>query len=132
MQPGVQTMQRMSTCSSLIVITDKEGHKVVQFSHFSIKEYLISGRLARAEECLSYYHILPELVHTILAYISLSVLLQLNDKTDRNAMADFPLVLYTAWYWVDHAKFGDILSHIQEVMEHLFDPSKPHLLCISL
>ncbi len=98
MQPGIQTMQRMSACSSLIVITNKEGHKVIQFSHFSVKEYLTSGQLARAKEHLSYYHILPELVHTILAYISLSVLLQLNDKTDRNAMADFPLMLYAAWY----------------------------------
>src|SRR5216684_4501626 len=98
MQPGIQTMQRVSACSSLIVITNKEGHKVIQFSHFSVKEYLTSGQLARAKEHLSYYRILPELVHTILAYISLSVLLQLNDKTDRNAMADFPLMLYAAWY----------------------------------
>src|SRR5713226_4746333 len=116
----------MSACSSLISIIDKEGHKVVQFSHFSVKEYLTSDRLARAEERLSFYHILPEPAHTILAHISLSVLLRLDDKIDRNAITHFPLARYAARYWVDHAKFGDVSSRIQEVMERLFDPSKPH------
>jgi hypothetical protein len=52
-----------------------------QFSHFSVKEYLTSERLAQAEEHLSYYHILPEPAHTVLARASLSVLLQLDDKS---------------------------------------------------
>ncbi len=116
----------MSACSSLITIIDKEGHKVVQFSHFSVKEYLTSNRLATAEERLSYYHILPEPAHTILAHISLSVLLRLDDKIDRNAITHFPLARYAARYWVDHAEFGDVSLHIREVMERLFDPSKPH------
>src|SRR5258708_31127466 len=116
----------MSACSSLIAIIDKEGHKVVQFSHFSVKEYLTSNRLARAEERLSYYHILPEPAHTILAHISLSVLLQLDDRMDRNAMADFPLARYAARYSVDHATFGVVSSRIQDVMKRMFDPSKPH------
>ena len=126
MQPGIQTMQRMSACSSLIVITNKEGHKVIQFSHFSVKEYLTSGQLARAKEHLSYYHILPEPAHAILAHITLSVLLRLDDQIDRNAITDFPLARYAARYWVDHAKFGDVSSQIHEVMEHMFNPSKPH------
>ena len=37
----------MSVCSSLIAIVDRGGHQVVQFSHFSVKEYLTSERLAR-------------------------------------------------------------------------------------
>ena len=65
----------MSVCSSLITIVDREGSQVVQFSHFSVKEYLTSDRLAKAEECLSYYHILLEPAHTILAHAILSVLL---------------------------------------------------------
>jgi hypothetical protein len=116
----------MSACSSLILIINKEGHKVVQFSHFSIKEYLTSSRLTRAKECLSYYHILLKLAHTTLVHISFSVLLWLDDKIDRNAITNFPLVQYAAQYWVDHAKFGDILSQIQEVMECMFNPSKLH------
>jgi hypothetical protein len=63
----------MSVCSSLIAIVDRGGHQVVQFSHFSVKEYLASERLAAAEERLSYFHILPEPAHTILAHAGLSV-----------------------------------------------------------
>jgi hypothetical protein len=36
----------LSTCSSLIAIVGDEGSQVVQFSHFSVKEYLTSDRLA--------------------------------------------------------------------------------------
>src|SRR5258708_39409857 len=106
----------MSACSSLIAIIDKEGHKVVQFSHFSVREYLTSNRLATAEERLSYYHILPEPAHTILAHISLSVLLRLDDKIDRNAITHFPLARYAARYWVDHAEFLDLSLHIRPLM----------------
>jgi hypothetical protein len=116
----------MSACSSLISIVDREGGQVVQFSHFSVKEFLTSGRLATAEERLSYYHILPEPAHTILAHASLSVLLQLDDKIDRNSIERFPLASYAARYWVNHGHFGDVSSHIQGVMECLFDPAKPH------
>ncbi len=77
--------------SSLIAIVDRGGHKVVQFSHFSVKEYLTSERLAAAEDRLSYYHILPEPAHTTLAHAGLSVLLQLDDKVDRNPLPTFPL-----------------------------------------
>src|SRR5580698_4952342 len=36
----------ISACSSLITIVDKGGRQVVQFSHFSVKEYLTSERLS--------------------------------------------------------------------------------------
>jgi hypothetical protein len=38
----------LSTCSSLIAIVDDGPSQVVQFSHFSVKEYLTSDRLARS------------------------------------------------------------------------------------
>jgi hypothetical protein len=116
----------MSVCSSLITVVDRGGHRTVQFSHFSVKEFLTSERLATAEGRLSYYHILPEPAHTILAHASLSVLLQLDDKIDRNTIDHFPLALYAARHWIDHAQYRNVSSHIQEVMERLFDPEKPH------
>ena len=116
----------MSACSSLIAVVDREGSYVVQFSHFSVKEYLTSERLATAEERLSYYHILPEPAHTILAYAGLSVLLQFDDKIDRDTIGRFPFAFYAARHWVDHAQFRDVSLDIQEVMELLFDPEKPH------
>jgi hypothetical protein len=65
----------LSACSSLISIVNVDGSQVVQFSHFSVKEFLISDRLATADEYLSYYHILPEPAHITLARSSLTVLL---------------------------------------------------------
>jgi hypothetical protein len=34
--------------------------------------------------------------------------------------------LYAARHWVDHAQFKNVSSHIQGLMERLFDPTKPH------
>ena len=116
----------MSACSSLVAVVEEGGHRAVQFSHFSVKEYLTSERLSTAEERLSYYHILPEPAHTILAHACLSVLLQLNDKVERNTVDHFPLALYAAQYWVDHAQFWDGSSPVQELMKRLFDPAMPH------
>jgi hypothetical protein len=38
-----------SACSSLIAIIDDEGSKIVQFSHFSVKEFLTSDRLQTSD-----------------------------------------------------------------------------------
>ena len=116
----------ISACSSLISIVNREGSQVVQFSHFSVKEFLTSERLATAEERLSYYHILPEPAHAILAHAALSVLLQLDDKIDRDTIDHLPLAPYAARYWVNHAQFRNVSSHIQGVMELLFDSKRPH------
>jgi ankyrin repeat protein len=116
----------MSACSSLISIVGREGHQLVQFSHFSVKQFLISERLATAEERLSYYHILPEPSHTILAHTCLSVLLQLDEQIERDTIGHFPLVPYAARHWVDHAQFRNVSEHVQEAMERLFDSAKPH------
>ena len=116
----------MSVCSSLIAIVDRGDYQVVQFSHFSVREYLTSERLAKSEEGLSYYHILPEPAHTIFAQASPSVILQLDDKIDRNTLSHFPLAPYAAQHWVDHARFTNVSSHIQDIIERLFDPTKSH------
>ena len=116
----------LSACSSLIAIVDREDSQVVQFSHFSVKEFLTSERLATAEERLSFYHIILETAHTILAHAGLSVLLQLNDKIDKDTIGHFPLASYAARHWVDHARFMNVSSHVQEVMEQLFDTAKSH------
>ena len=116
----------LSACSSLVTIVNREGHQVVQFSHFSVQEFLTTDRLAAADERLSCYHILPEPAHTLLAHASLSILLRLDDRIDRNSIGHFPLAPYAARHWVDHAQFGNVSSHIEGVMERLFDPTKPH------
>ncbi|KAH8977684.1 ankyrin repeat-containing domain protein [Lactarius hatsudake] len=62
-------------CLVAIVGGDSDDSRVVQFSHFSVKEYLTSNRLATASGDVSLYHIDPEPAHLILAQACLGVLL---------------------------------------------------------
>jgi hypothetical protein len=87
----------LSTCSSLITITEDAGSKIVQFSHFSVKEFLTSGRLLTAEVgSICQYHIPLDAAHTILAQACLTVLLQLDQNVDKKRLATFPLAFYAA------------------------------------
>ena len=116
----------LSTCSSLITIANVDGSSVVQFSHFSVKEFLMSSRLANAGGHLSPYHILTHSAHSIIARASLGVLLSLGDQVDKTIVEKRPLALYASQYWVDHAKFEGVSPTIHDLMERLFDPDKPH------
>jgi ankyrin repeat protein len=117
----------LSTCSSLIAIVDDGDYQVVQFSHFSVKEFLISDRLAHSSGDVSRYHIHLEPAHTILAQACLGVLLNLDGSVGRHNVEDAPLAGYAARYWVDHARFESVSTRIQVAMEYLFDADKPHL-----
>ncbi len=117
----------LSACHSLIDVVDLDGSPVVQFSHFSVKEFLTSTRLADLREGLSRFYILPQSAHTILAQASLSVLLHLDSFVDKSYAEKLPLAPYAAQYWFYHARFEDVSSSIQDVMEHLFDSDKPFL-----
>jgi len=116
----------LSTCSSLIAIVDDGDSQVVQFSHFSVKEFLTSDRLACSSGDISRYHILLSPAHTILAQACLGVLLRLDEDITEDNPSGIPLAYYAARYWVDHAQFEDVSSRIQNVMEYLFDADKPH------
>ena len=114
----------LRTCSTLITFTEIDGSRVVQFSHLSVKEFLLSNRLA-ANASLSIYHFLPQPAHSLFAKICLGVLLQLDKRLDKHSIKNFPLAEYAARHWVEHARFGDV-SYVNREMESLFDPSKPH------
>jgi ankyrin repeat protein len=116
----------LSTCSSLIAIVDGGDFQVVQFSHFSVKEYLTSDRLARSSGDVSRYHILLEPAHTILAQACLGVLLRLDDSVNEDHTGDIPLVKYAALHWFDHARFEGVVSRICDAMEYFFNADKPH------
>ena len=116
----------LSVCSNLISVVDVDGCQVVQFSHFSVREFLSSDRLAGGKKDLSGYHIVPHSAHTILAQASLCVLLQLDDRIDTDSIKNFPLSRYAAEHWVDHCQFEGVSSTIQVAMERLFDPNRPH------
>jgi hypothetical protein len=100
--------------------------RIVQFSHFSVKEFLTSSRLATASEEVSAYRIDLENAHTILAQACLAVLLQTHDGIDENTSKDHPLAKYAAEHWTTHAQFREVSSRLQNGMKYLFDSDKPH------
>ena len=115
----------LSACSSLITVVNIDGSPMVQFSHFSVKEFLTSDRLANSTKDLSYYHVHPHSAHTILAQASLGVLLHIPDSVDKNSIKKFRFAQYAAQHWVDHGRFENVSSSIQGAMERVFDMDKP-------
>ena len=118
----------LSACSTLIAVIENEGSKIVQFSHFSVREFLTSDRLRTSNVGnIRHLHIPLHAAHNILAQACLTVLLQLDENVDKKCLETFPLAFYAAQHWVDHAKYEDVASRIQGAMEQLFNPRKPYL-----
>jgi ankyrin repeat protein len=116
----------LSACSSLVAIVGEWPRgKTVQFSHFSVKEYLTSDRIANAEH-VSRFHLRLKPAHTLLAKACLSVLLHLDYSIDKAGIKNFPLAEYAAHRWVEHAHFEDVSWYIRDGMDLLFDKDKPH------
>ncbi|KAI9430588.1 hypothetical protein H4582DRAFT_2103691 [Lactarius indigo] len=116
----------LSACSSLVTIVMDGGSRVVQFSHFSVKEFLTSNRLASCVGEESRFHIRLESAHTILAQASLGVLLRLDKQVDHDSIRGVPLARYAAMHWPDHVKFENVLSHAKDGIGELLDADKPH------
>ncbi|KAH9069576.1 hypothetical protein EDB83DRAFT_2582766, partial [Lactarius deliciosus] len=116
----------LSTCSSLIVVVDDEYSetRVVQFAHFSVKEFLTSDRLANLAADISRFHIRPEPAHTVIAQACLAILLRSN--CNDMAESGSPLSDYAARHWVDHAQFESVSLHVEDGMRSLFDPTEPY------
>ncbi|KAF8495948.1 hypothetical protein F5888DRAFT_512217 [Russula emetica] len=130
-----QEQALLIACSSLIAIVEAgDGDsdvetgdsRVVQFSHFSVKEFLTSSRLSTASGVVSAYRIDLENAQTIMAQACLGVLLQTHDEIEGNTSKDHPLARYAAEHWTTHAQFGEVSSRLQKGMESLFDVDKPH------
>ena len=119
----------LSACSSLICIQDEwysRRHRV-QFSHFSVKEFLTLDRLTTSMvDSLRYHHIHLESAHTIMAQACLSVLLRLDSSMDTETIEGYPLARYAAKHFGDHVEFENVLPHVTEGVDNLLDPDKPH------
>ena len=113
----------LSACSSLIAVVTVGGSSIVQFSHFSVKEFLTSERLSNNRENLSHFYIHPQSAHTTFAEAALSVLL--DDRVDRKGMLESPLASYAAQEWDYHCKSGKVSPRIHN-MKHLFNRAKPY------
>jgi Ankyrin repeats (3 copies) len=125
----------LSTCSSLITVVqeysdDHIGHthsKLVKFSHFSVKEFLMSGRLAAARmPTIRRYNVVASPAHTMVAKACLGTLLLLDKEAPNKNLKKLPLSEYSARHWVDHALFENASVEVQDGMKRLFDPTAPH------
>ncbi|KAN0116376.1 hypothetical protein V8E52_005995 [Russula decolorans] len=114
----------LTSCSSLITIVEIDDSRVVQFSHFSVKEFLTSTRLADSSKDVSRYHVDLEAAHTILVQACMAVLLQSDDFVGENSSPG--LAGYAARHWPIHAQFKRVSSSLKKAMEYLFDLDKPH------
>ncbi len=117
----------LSTCSSLLAVVNVDGSPVIQFAHFSVKEYLTSGRLAGAKDTFSRFHVSMTPAHTIVAQACLGFLLHLDENITADGLEEFPLAEYAAEHWVDHARFECVASKVQDETKRLFDPGKKHV-----
>jgi ankyrin repeat protein len=141
-RPEDPTQTVLSVCSSLLaVVKPRTGLRfaakgfaqpygddspVVQFAHFSVKEYLTSARLAKATPTISRFYVSMTAAHTIVAQACLGVLLHLDENITKDSLKEFPLAEYAAEHWVGHARFEDVSSSVQGGMKRLFDPSERH------
>jgi ankyrin repeat protein len=116
-----------AACSSLITIVDTYSSRVVQFSHFSVKEFLTSRRLADSSGDVSCYHISLEAAHTTLAQACIGVLLRLDSGAFKESTRkSFPMARYAAKHWVDHTQFGGVSACTRKGIEELFNLGNPH------
>ncbi|KAH9000349.1 hypothetical protein EDB92DRAFT_1812706 [Lactarius akahatsu] len=116
----------LSACSSLVSVITDNGSRVIQFSHFSVKEFLTSDRLASSVGEISYFHIPLEPAHTIFAQACLGVLHRVDDHTDGDGIETIPLVQYAAKHWVKHVLFENVELRIKDSLDYFFDMDKPH------
>ena len=116
----------LSACSSLVSVISDEDSRVVQFSHFSVKEFLTSERLTSRIEEESRFYIPIEPSHTMLARACLGVLLCLDDHTDIYSAEKMPLFRYATNYWHRHAQIGNVELEIAGAMDYFFDTDKPY------
>ena len=128
-----QEQALLSSCSSLIAIVGSDESRVVQFSHFSVKEFLTSDRLGTSSGYISRYHIVLEPAHAILTQACMSVLLRSDDRveegrnfSERGVGNRSPLAIYAAEHWVTHTQDGKASSGLRKAMEYLFDADKPY------
>jgi len=120
----------LTSCSSLIAIVESGESRVVQFSHFSVREFLTSTRLATSNGDVLHYHIALEPAHTILGQACMSVFLRSGDRDEQSGDGvgnnNFPLARYAAEHWAAHAQFERVSLYLRTSMEYLFDLDKPY------
>ena len=120
----------LSTCSTLLALVNVDGSPVIQFSHFSVKEFLTSPRFDEKRDTIScHYYVSMIPAHTLVAQACLGILLHLDGNVSNDVLKKFPLAEYAGEHWVVHACFEGVLGNaeLEEGLKRLFDRSKRHL-----
>jgi len=107
----------LSTCSSLLVVVKVKGLQVIQFSHFSVKEFLTSTCLTEARDPIPCYYVSMALAHTLVAQACLGILLHLDENITNSSLKDFYLAKYAAEHWVDHGRFEMVSAKVEDGMK---------------
>jgi hypothetical protein len=118
----------LSTCSTLLALVQVGHSAFVQFSHFTVREFLTSSRFAEKRDTISHrYHVSMTPAHTFVAQTCLGILLHLDEDITRDRLQEYPLAKYAAQNWVGHARFEGVSRAVEEGMRRLFQPGKHHL-----
>ena len=118
----------MSTCSSLLSIVEDRHSQVVQFAHFSVKEFLTSTRFAEKRDSISSrYHISMTPAHTVITKACLGMLLHQDQSVTQDTLTHFPLAEYAAEHWFEHARFEGVSQNVEGGIKRLFDRKKSYL-----
>ena len=120
----------LSTCSSFLAVVNLKysSGKVIQFAHFSVKEFLTSARLVEADDItFRRYHISIPPAHTLAAQACLGILLHLDENVTNDSLKEWHLAKYAAEHWADHVRFGGLSQNVEDGLKQLFDPRNPHL-----
>ena len=118
----------LSTCSTLLSLINAQDSQVIQFSHFSVKEFLTSARFAEKRNTISgRYHVSMIPAHALVAKACLGILLHLDKDVNRGVLPKFPLAQYAAEHWFEHARLEGVSQNAEEGMSQMFDLRKPHL-----
>jgi hypothetical protein len=130
-------------CSSLVSLTTRENDDnreeavmLLQLAHFSVKEYLSSGRVEKVFQAS-----MTEIsARACITRVCLAYMFYFGGKCPAEEIrVRFPLAQYSARYWIDHARHAESRKDVQESIlqfllneseayaawGYLFDPDKP-------
>jgi hypothetical protein len=120
----------VTLCQPLVALSPTTGH--LGFVHYSVQEFLLSDRLAKAGSEISVYALDPKTAHTEIARICLSFL----DYDDfaagpctsyedfNNRTAKFPFLKYAASQWRFHATEQCVETELTGPILKLLIPQK--------
>ena len=123
----IDLLDVLQICRGLVSLSEErlticgvdQDCRTVRFAHFSVKEYLVSGRIV--EESITGFRLSTELAHSQIARCCLATLLHNHEKSTKALDPKvLPLLRYSAQYWFVHVKKSGDKESVVGLMESLF------------